>query len=449
MPRQFKPGDKVPISGIYRVRHDNDHEAEHEVVCVEGKRFPRCHGCVRPRFIPGPTALRIESHDQFKLPKSDARALSRRHGGLVIIICCLITFGVVGVTLIRSAPHLANVPRIASLAQLVLFPHAPPDDGSSSYKEEERDLLIGFFNEVGVAFIVAVILGVTFEISMRRREERQHSRHLEEIEKAGLTSLLGYLMPASISDEIRRVFEEKIMRSNLQVKFTFKKAPLELLSRDPDSLLVIVKVEYDLVNLTKKATRYTVDHGFEPILALDSDHNYFVRLKITQGDEILLYWTKGLPIPQVRVRNPKPCLRALTVKDSVEIGPGTERGVADKNKVHVVVEYQVVRRQRDQDSWTTWLPADRLDVRAEVEPGSGLDLDFHHERTHPVKFEETKLSATDRKWSLPSYEVERGGEKEEISIGVLPYQGFTLYWFPSNSGCGPPQSESGQSEWVD
>lgn len=430
--------------------HDSNHEAEHEVICVAGKIFPRCHGCVRPRFIPSQTALRVESHDQFKLTKSDARALSRRHGGLFLIIFCLIVFGLIGVSFIRSAPHLANVHWIASLAQLVLFPHAPTNDDSTSYKQEERELLISFFNEVGIAFVVAVILGVTFEISMRRREERQHSRHVEEIERAGLSSLLGYLMPASISDEIRRVFEEKIMRSNLQVKLTFTKAPQELLIVDPNLLIVIVKVEYDLVNLTKKATRYTVDHGFEPILALDSAHNYFVRLKITQGNDILLYWTKGLPIPEVRVKSPKPCLRALVVKDSVVIGPGMESGLPDKNRVHVVVEYQVVRRQCDQDSWTTWLPADRLDVRAEVERGSGLDLDFHLERTHPIEFEETKLSVTDRKWSLPSYEVERKGEKEAVSIGVLPYQGFTLYWFPSNSGCGAPvQSDSAQSEWID
>ncbi|MEN3368878.1 MAG: hypothetical protein V7609_1021 [Verrucomicrobiota bacterium] len=431
----FKPGDDVPISGIYRVTHDNHHEAEHEVVCMAGRIFPRCHGCAHPRFIPTHTTLRVESHVQFKTAKRDVRTSSRRHGGVFLIIFFLFVFGLIGVSFIRSAPRLADVPWIASMAKVVLFPPTPATNGSATYKEEERDLLISFFNEVGVAFIVAGILGVTFEISMRRREERQHARHVEEIERAGLSSLLGYLMPVAISDEVRRVFEEKILRSNLKVTFTFGAAPPGL--RDShDLLMVTVRVEYDLVNLTRKATRYSIDHGFETILALGSSHNQFVRLEVMRGDEVVLHWPHGRSANLVQPNSPKPCIRTLVVHDSVVIAPGTEGGPASEDVVHVVVEHQVVRRHSDQDSWTTWLPADRLDVEAVVAPGFLLDLDFHLERTHPIQFVEDKLSQTDRRWCLPSKEIEKNGEKETVSVGVLPYQGFTLYWFPRDSACG-------------
>lgn len=338
---------------------------------------------------------------------------------MFIIIVCLFIVGLIGVFFIRSAPELANISWIVSLDRVTQI-------GAPIEPDEEHERLAHFFEEVGFAYVVATILGACFEIFMRRREERQHRRHIEEIERGALSSLLGYLMPASISDEVRRVFQEKIMRSDLRVKYTFAPAPPELLALDSELLLVTVRVEYDLLNLTKNATYYTVDHGFEPIIALDSDYNKFIRLKITQGHNIKLYWAEGLPLKDVRIESPKRCMRTIVVKDSVKIGAGTE-GPAETDVVHVLVDHQVVRRFRDQDTWTTWLPADRLDVK--VDYNSVTDLDFHLERTHPIEFVQTNFSATERKWALPTYEG-KYGEEDPVSIGVLPYQGFTLYWFP-------------------
>lgn len=41
----YKPGDKVPESGIYSVVHDPKHHLSHDVTCIEGRRFPPCKGC--------------------------------------------------------------------------------------------------------------------------------------------------------------------------------------------------------------------------------------------------------------------------------------------------------------------------------------------------------------------------------------------------------------------
>lgn len=40
----YQPGDEVPKSGIYRVRHQGHHH-DHEVTCISGTRFPHCHRC--------------------------------------------------------------------------------------------------------------------------------------------------------------------------------------------------------------------------------------------------------------------------------------------------------------------------------------------------------------------------------------------------------------------
>lgn len=42
---QYKPGDTVENSGIYKVNHDKTHAQEHEVTAVKGEPFPPCRNC--------------------------------------------------------------------------------------------------------------------------------------------------------------------------------------------------------------------------------------------------------------------------------------------------------------------------------------------------------------------------------------------------------------------
>jgi hypothetical protein len=67
MSDEYKPGEKVPRSGIYAVLHDDEHEERHEVTCVSGHRFPPCSGCkadVRFRLVR--YAKHISNHPLFK-----------------------------------------------------------------------------------------------------------------------------------------------------------------------------------------------------------------------------------------------------------------------------------------------------------------------------------------------------------------------------------------------
>lgn len=63
---EYKPGDEVPKSGIYRVIHDPRHAEEHEVTCVYGKKFPPCRSCAHPRFILVRSAHHIETDEFFR-----------------------------------------------------------------------------------------------------------------------------------------------------------------------------------------------------------------------------------------------------------------------------------------------------------------------------------------------------------------------------------------------
>jgi hypothetical protein len=46
MAQEFHPGQIVPESGIYRIRHDPQHaDMPREVTVVKGRRFPTCRHC--------------------------------------------------------------------------------------------------------------------------------------------------------------------------------------------------------------------------------------------------------------------------------------------------------------------------------------------------------------------------------------------------------------------
>lgn len=67
MKQTYKPGDRVPSSGIYKVLHDANHKSGHEVTCVFGEHFPPCNGCgSHPRFNLVRAAHHVNNHETFK-----------------------------------------------------------------------------------------------------------------------------------------------------------------------------------------------------------------------------------------------------------------------------------------------------------------------------------------------------------------------------------------------
>jgi hypothetical protein len=58
---RFKPGQRVPVSGIYRVEHDS-HRLMHEATLLHNDVFPRCRECksdVRFELVRRVTTYRV------------------------------------------------------------------------------------------------------------------------------------------------------------------------------------------------------------------------------------------------------------------------------------------------------------------------------------------------------------------------------------------------------
>ena len=69
---EFKPGDRVPVSGIYNVTHDkldgDEHALPHHVTAIAGMVFPPCRVCgAEVRFRLRQAAEPIESNGHCKL----------------------------------------------------------------------------------------------------------------------------------------------------------------------------------------------------------------------------------------------------------------------------------------------------------------------------------------------------------------------------------------------
>jgi hypothetical protein len=68
--QEFKPGEKVPTSGIYEVIHDkldgDRHALPHQVTAIVGEQFPLCRGCHGSvRFRLHQAAEHFEEHHHF------------------------------------------------------------------------------------------------------------------------------------------------------------------------------------------------------------------------------------------------------------------------------------------------------------------------------------------------------------------------------------------------
>lgn len=61
----YKPGDRVPCSGIYDVTHGRDHAEKHALTCVFDGIFPACNQCDSASFTLRIGAAYAETHPSF------------------------------------------------------------------------------------------------------------------------------------------------------------------------------------------------------------------------------------------------------------------------------------------------------------------------------------------------------------------------------------------------
>ena len=67
----YRPGDKVPHTGIYDVSHGSFHAPRHQVTCLYGGHFPVCNRCGHAaRFQLNVRAVLVEQDNNFRVAGS-------------------------------------------------------------------------------------------------------------------------------------------------------------------------------------------------------------------------------------------------------------------------------------------------------------------------------------------------------------------------------------------
>lgn len=67
MAQEYRPGEIVPQSGIYRITHEPAHaEMPHEVTVIKGRRFPTCRHCKGVRFELAHAPRHVSEIDHFE-----------------------------------------------------------------------------------------------------------------------------------------------------------------------------------------------------------------------------------------------------------------------------------------------------------------------------------------------------------------------------------------------
>lgn len=326
-----------------------------------------------------------------------------------------------------------------------------------------NQLLTGhFFGEVGIAFIVAGLIGIFVEGILREREKRQndaardrdiqrHQTQMKELKENVFKHVLGGFAPAWMYEKVVNLYKAKFLRVGLELTYTFEGPPKEKkrlrghrMPEPSDLVTVSVQIRYIVENLAAEATDPSISHGFEPTVPTSREDHSFTQLTVKKpkgsgdggkgtpheiimgrgasqpghsGENAELEWQKGR-CNDPRVECPIPPEeeplgwknRTITVRNFT---------MNQKSNMEVTVLYQSIRWKYDQETWVSRLPADGLRVVVEVK-SDAPPLEFSLVQLHPTTFTPTGQST----W--------------ELKDQVLPYQGFTLHWFPAPDGLSEP-----------
>lgn len=63
---EYKPGDVVPQSGVYRFVHDPGHAEPEEITAAKGELFPICQHCQDGRLSLVDNAFNVAGIEQFQ-----------------------------------------------------------------------------------------------------------------------------------------------------------------------------------------------------------------------------------------------------------------------------------------------------------------------------------------------------------------------------------------------
>lgn len=276
-----------------------------------------------------------------------------------------------------------------------------------------------FIKEIGVAFVIASLVGSTVEAYNLRRHENEATetsqrfidlgenitqKVAENAVRHGALTFFPALSSTIIGATQRQVLQAQITREDYKIHIEFEN------DVDKKFLLAIIYIEYNLRNDTDSPIEYEFAFGFEPGLqgALERETTpLFLKIASEEFNGVSEMERSAL-IQRTGDRITK------LVKKTV---------VPAKSVVEVEVDFTEKRMLDDCLYWVMTIPSDKLTLT--LTPCAGLE--YAVDSLHPFDAEEPEASNR-RLRNLRHSKIRNKTKTWEIQKGLLPGQGILLRW---------------------
>jgi hypothetical protein len=156
---------------------------------------------------------------------------------------------------------------------------------SSIRKSDPHSLRGEILRDVGIAFIVAIIVTGIYELHMRTILETEK---MEDV----LSTVMKYNVPKSVWDEVNKnVLKSDAIRRNVKIDFEIKPDQ----SLQPGLALLFITYNYDIYRLKSNSAEIEVQHNivndynnlarFERVIVTDAQGNTLAEYKAENGQE--------------------------------------------------------------------------------------------------------------------------------------------------------------------
>ena len=256
-----------------------------------------------------------------------------------------------------------------------------------------------FLKELAFAGVIALILIVTIERFNRRRHELAADALVKRISDNLFHAIYERYVPPAVFKEVEKaLLRANVFRQEHKVYYTLDILDDPVLVGPPCGKYIRCKAQasYPLTNITGIPIVHPVKLNIErPPEREFIEHCKIVKVEING---------RSLSPEEIRTNTTGTDIQ-ICFRYDVSIKPG--------EKIQVYTDAELVKRDLDQEIWTSMLPSDGIELTVTV-PAKNLEIKAHALHMEEVKVIQKNDSTT--VWSLKH--------------GMFPFQSVVFWWCP-------------------
>ena len=259
--------------------------------------------------------------------------------------------------------------------------------------------------DLGLAGLVALLVGALIEKASRKRQEEDFNTHLQNVSQETFKAVIGHKIPESIVDKVLgTVLRKAIIRENSRLKLRLSDIP----GRETgDYILLNCTHQYILRNLSSETVKHTIKI-FKPTPPVEGYDEFLLPMTVT---------IDGEPLEE----------DVIADGDDAIPNSGFEERFAHKinikpnSSINVRSETWLLKEQSDTELWVSLIPSTGMEVDVEMALGT-LPL-WHVDALHSGS-----LDILTPNLPLPPFSERNCSYR--LTDALLPYQGIHLWWRP-------------------